>query len=80
MPFALSSTFQNGDGAGKRENLGGSSKYVLFGFKLLLLLFQLLQKYHANVSPGVGAMVAFCGKILLLGRGDLFMSLCKCPH
>ena len=29
--------------------------------------------------PGGGTVVAFCGKILALGRWNLQMSWCKCP-
>jgi len=29
--------------------------------------------------PGGGTAVAFCGRILALGRGNLQMSWCKCP-
>ena len=30
-------------------------------------------------SPGEGTVVAFCGRILALGRWNLQMSWCKCP-
>ena len=33
----------------------------------------------SNYAPGGGTVVAFCGRILALGRWNLQMSWCKCP-
>ena len=43
------------------------------------IIVKLLLKINQIMLPGGGTVVAFCGRILALGRWNLRISWCKCP-
>ena len=60
--------------------------FLLTVYIIVKLLLKIMQEITLQFgsplklcSPGEGTLVAFCGRILALGRWNLQMSWCKCP-
>ena len=68
-----------------RAELKQVDYFCLLYILLLNFYYKLWRKLRynlgvlSNYASGGGTVVAFCGRILALGRWNLQMSWCKCP-